>query len=193
MVTKEQLKKAENKYAGFVVNSREVDYYNKNFNSLMEFIGQNYNMGRCTAVGNAYAVIRQYTDRALGVNTKKKCKLKTSKQEIKSIRKCFGFECKKEYTMRIPYKISYIFKAINEIMNELQKKGICINEELKEFVDRCYSESFYSDYIKTYNDNYDEIEQDSISEEVCECVPELYNDLNSPKSPLNQKMDWRDK
>lgn len=180
---KEYLEMEKYKYIHFKVSSDSVSYLNNSFEKLFRYIGENIDMGRKRYEGNAYAAIRKRTDELLLISNRKCCRLKTSKYEIKTIRKCFGHPYAKNYVMKIPFKSTYIFSAIIELVNDIKQRTAFPND-LNRFISLCYGFAFYNDYIKTYESCYDEIKMDYHRNEMGICMIELHNDFNSDDSPF---------
>lgn len=183
---KEYIVNEPSKYIYLYVN---YEYHNFNFEALFEYIGKNCGDPSCRYETNAYKAIREKSDEILRVERPKNISIKTSKREVKSIRMNFKkkhFLRENDYVIRIPYKIAHIFKAIVEIVNELQKEGCIINDDtLKNLKESSYGEAFYCTQIKTYDEMYDAIETRNEIAGRCGAQLELYNDFHSTGSVFN--------
>lgn len=180
---KQLLKKEITKYARFGVTPEIAITGYDNFELLFKYIGDNSNANRKNYEGRAYYEIRKETDKLLKLTFIKDKKLKTSKAEVKTLRKCFKDIVGNNYTMKIPYKISYIFKAIINIVERIEKTNP-LPYELTHVLGLCYGVAFYEKYIKTYNRYYDEIKTDYLLTNSCRCRYELKNDFESITSPF---------
>ena len=183
---KEYIVNEPSKYIYLYVNK---GYHNLYFDALFKYIGENCGDSTYRYEANAYKAIREKSDEILRAEKPKNKSLKTSKREIKSIRKSFirrHILGEKEYIICIPYKIVHIFKAIVEIVNELQKEGCIINDDtLKNLKESSYGEAFYCTHIKTYDEMYDAIETRNEIAGRCGAQLELYNDFHSTGSVFN--------
>lgn len=110
-MNKIDLKNERGKYVYLAIECR---YTNYDFEKLMEYIGKNYGRYNYRYEANAYKTIRERSDEILQKTHPKNVKIKTSKREIQSIRRSYNNKklIGKKYYIRVPYKISYIFKAI---------------------------------------------------------------------------------
>ncbi len=121
------------------------------FDKLLEFIGRNRNYGRQTDKGNGYFAIRKRTDEILGLG-KRYYYLKTSKREVASLRKIYiSIDGNTHNCIKIPYKLWYIFQAVCELVEDIEKEGNDIPEELKKLVGKTYKEAFYEMQANAYN------------------------------------------
>lgn len=162
------------------------NHYNLNFDYLLKYIGDNNDICRSKndSIANAYIAIKKKTDELLGVNYKND-PLRTRKAEIKSVRMCFNniFD-KKHLTMKIPFKISYIFKAIICLVENIERR-VSLPAELDCLKNETYRSNFYNAYYNKYINWY--LSDDGIG---CRTDPdyikenELYNDFNAEGSPF---------
>lgn len=182
-MNKKMLKNELTKYARFIVSPETAITGYDNFELLFKYIGENSDANRKTYEGRAYYEIRKETDNLLKVSFIKDRKLKTSKSEVKTLRKCFKNLLEDNYTMKIPYKISYIFKAIINIVERIETTKP-LPYELTHVIGICYGVAFYNKYINTYNKHFDKIKNDFLLTNYCRCRLELKNDFESPASPF---------
>lgn len=172
-------------YVRIKINGDTVRYENINFTKLLRFIGENYPMNNRDPIGCAYKKIQKETDKLLNVSWTCNWKLKTSKREVSSIRlaKYWLLEGKKNhYYIRIPYKISFIFTAIINIVNELSKEKP-IPSDLKDCVGVAYGASFYAFHMDLYDLMYKkQFKEDAQLSDAKKNPAKLYNDFHSPSS-----------
>ena len=150
------LNQLEFKYVRIRLDGESQRYENENFTNLLNFIGEHYPINNRNNLGCAYFKIRKETDKLLRVSRGHNWKLRTSKNEIRSIRfaKYWVIENRNNhYYIRIPYKISYIFTAIINIVNEINKEHP-IPDNLKSCIGQAYGLSFYNFHIDEYEKEY---------------------------------------
>lgn len=162
-------------------------YFNANFHKLLKFIDSNVDCGKDYELGNAYYIIRKRTNMLLGIRHGFLMYMKTSKKEIRTIRLSVerGLLIKKNY-LRIPYKASYIFRAIYEIVNEIKRK-VAIPSDLTDCIGKTYKIAFYNKHISSYNTYYDRIKEKNSFEPGYFIKEALSNDFNSTNSAFNNK------
>lgn len=149
----QELSKIHFRYVRIRLDNEYTRYENIDFTNLLVFIGKNNPIGDRNAIGCAYRVIQKETDRLLHVSWLKNHNLKTSKREISSIRmsKYWIPEGRgKHYFIRIPYKISYIFTAIINIIKKISETE-AIPHELEKCIGLAYGVSFYAYHIEKYD------------------------------------------
>jgi hypothetical protein len=162
-------------------------YFNSNFLKLLKFIDSNVDYGKDHDLGNAYYCIRNRTNKLLGVGPGSPVYIKTSKREIRTIRLSVekGLLAKKNY-LRIPYKVSYIFKAIIDIVEELSQK-VPIPSDLSQCISNTYKIAFYNKHISTYNTYFNSINENNLHDPGYAIKVALNDDFNSPNSVFNNK------
>ena len=141
------------KYVRIILDGDLTRYENVNFTELLIFIGKHFPIVGRNEIGSAYKIIQERTDKLLHVNGWQNRKLRTTKYELKSIRLARFWllaDEGKRYCIRIPYKISFIFTAIIDIVSELAQSHP-IPQSLEKCIDHAYGLSFYSRHIKQYN------------------------------------------
>lgn len=180
-----ELNEMEFRYVCIRLDSHTERYENTNFTELLKYIGKHYPINDRNPIGCAYVKIRKETDRLLCVSWGHNWKLRTSKNEVKSIRLakyCLFEDRKNHYYIKIPYKISYIFTAVINIIAELSKE-YPLPAELKDCVGKAYGFSFYSlhtsEYMKEYNK---EFKRDSYISENKKNPAKLFNVFDAPAS-----------
>lgn len=185
---KSYMEKSLTKYIRFEVDEDVALKGLDNFEHLLEYIGENMDFGRDYYAGNAYVAIKKKTNKILGVQNWKISKLKTSKNEVKSIRQCFnkiGFQ-KGKYLMKIPFKVTYIFEAIISLVNDISREKP-IPQNLLPITGLSYGVAFYSKYIDEYSEHLDEIKNDFNEDPLnptLRCRIELHNDFTAISSPF---------
>ena len=159
-------------------------YFNTNFRKLLKFIDVNVDCGKDYELGNAYCIIRKRTDKLLGIRGFLMY-IKTSKREIRTIRLSVkrGLLIRKNY-LRIPYKASYIFRAIYEIVDEIKQK-VAIPIDLMDCIGKTYKIAFYNKHISSYNTYYDRIKEKNSLGPGYFIKEALSNDFNSTNSVFN--------
>lgn len=157
------------------------NYDNKNFRLLLEFIGNNFDYGRNND-GNAYRAICIEANKLLGCWRGAPKNLKVSKKEIKTISSTITNN-RGKVCLKIPYKISYIFKAIINIVEKIKSdKNIKLPKELKHVYNLTYGIAFYSEHICQYKGKYQEILDHDKDEPGHKLKKELHNDFESYNS-----------
>ena len=185
---KSYIEKSLTKYIRFEVDEDIALKGRDNFEHLLEYIGENMDFGRDYYAGNAYVAIKKRTNEILGVQSWKTSKLRTSKNEIKSIRQCFkkiSFK-KGKYVMKIPFKVTYIFEAIISLVNDISREKP-IPQNLLSVEGLSYGVAFYSKYIDEYLEHFDEIKIDFKEDPLnptLRCRAELQNDFTAISSPF---------
>lgn len=177
------------RYVRIRLDGQTEKYENTNFTMLLQYIGKYYPMNNRDAIGCAYTIIRKRTDKLLRVSWNCNWKLKTSKREISSIRqaKYWPIETSENhYYIRIPYKISFIFTAIIDIVSELSSKEP-IPHYLKECVGQAYGLSFYSFHMDQYDLMYKkQFNEDARLSDARKNPAKLYNEFHSPNNIFQQ-------
>ncbi len=170
------------KYFKAMIPIAQYQNENTNFSKLLFFIGSYRRQGVKNEIGSAYVVIRKKTDELLGLS-KVHGTIKTSKSEVKSVRFYYS-RCRivgnddDERFVKIPFKIAYIFMAIDLIVREICSSGIRVPDDLKEFVNQTYLTSFYSVHTAAYDDCKATIPVNWVAQRA------LDDDFHGPFSPL---------
>lgn len=160
------------------------EFSNVNFTLLLDFIDKYSDYGKDYKYGNAYYRIRMESNKLLGIGLYSPTK--TSKREIKSIRNTVVSKIDKKYYIKIPYKISYIFKAIIIIIDEIEKEhSVLLPNELSHTKALAYGIAFYDKYIDTYDAYYDDLQENHFNLVGYQLKAELYNDFHSENSVFN--------
>lgn len=132
-----------------------------NLSKIYEYIHRNKKVGCFPPYGNAYRLIRKRATELISRGD-----VKVSKKEVKALinpdRTLLW-----ELRIKVPFKLHYIFKAIFEIVNELQEKHP-LPEDLVPCIGRINRECFYNEQSILYRECYDDIRE----------VPEFYDDQN---------------
>ena len=170
-----------NKYYRVSLPDNTSNSGNADFNKLLFFIGTYKQYRDREAIGSAYMAIRQKTNQILGLDWRNPI-LRTSKREVQAIR--FYYQKTENRTtklyVKIPFKVAYIFKAVAEIVKEIQDtKKVGIPAELQPLVDQTYLIAFYKEYAEAYDNSYNTIPLDM------EAPRALNNDFHGTYSPLN--------
>lgn len=84
--------------------------------------------------------------------------------------------------LKIPYKISYIFKAIIDIVDEIESNGVALPSELAHTVDVAYGIVFYGKYIDTYDSFSEELQDNNRKFVGYRLKAELNNDFHCEDS-----------
>lgn len=159
------------------------EYSNINFSLLLKFIDNYSDYGKEHVYGNAYVRIRKVTNKLLGASTASPKKLKNSKHEIRSIKNTTISKINGKLYLKIPFKISYIFKAIIIIVDEIENQyNIKLPAELKDTIDLSYGIAFYDKFIATYDSYYSDLEENNREKIGYKLKAELYNDFHSENS-----------
>lgn len=170
------------KYFKAVLPMAQYQNENDSFSKLLAFIGRHKHTGNKNDIGSAYFAIRKKTDELLGLNGFQSM-TKTSKREVASIRFYYSkagiFEKEDGKYVKIPFKIAYIFKAIDLIVKDISDAGHAIPGQLNDYIHRTYLNSFYSVHAQAY----DNCRMDIPIEK--EAPRALNDDLHGPFSPLN--------
>ncbi len=169
-----------NKYLRISLPKEATNKNNEDFDELLKFIGKYLPYKDRDPIPSAYMAIRLKTNQLLGLDWRNQI-LKTSKREIASLR--FYYKTKDTahpLTVKIPYKLEYIFKAINLLVDEIKNQGIEIPYRLTHLVDKTYRLAFYQEQTNAYDDIKDNFPLDAEPQRA------LDGDLHSPQSPLNQ-------
>ena len=162
------------------------EYSNVNFSLLLDFIDEYSAYGKEHKYGNAFYRIRKKANSLWGVGRYSPMKLKTSKHEIRSIINSTVSKIDGNSYLKIPYKISYIFKAIILIIEEIKKENnINIPSNLEHTIKVTYGIAFYEKYLDTYDTYYNEIQDEYISDIGFWLRVELNNDFHSYNSVFN--------
>lgn len=177
------------RYVRIRLDGQNNRYENINFTNLLLFIGKHYPINDRNPIGCAYTVIRRRTDKLLHVSWNCNWKLKTSKKEISSIRfaKFWPIEnTDNHYYIRIPYKISFIFTAIINIVSELSEQ-IPIPSSLDNCLGVAYGLSFYAFHMEQYDHMYRrQFRDDAKYSDSRKNPAKLYNDFHSPNNVFQQ-------
>ena len=178
------LRAGMNKYFKAALPMVQYQSENANFDELLEFIGKHNRTGRKNDIGSAYVAIRKKTDELLGL-TGTHSAAKTSKREVSSIRFYYNrisiMEVENGKFVKIPFKIAYIFRAIDLIVNDICAAGHEIPICLKKYIHKTYSDSFYSVHVQAYDYCRTDIPIDKVAPRA------LNDDLHGAFSPLNDK------
>jgi len=162
------------------------DYSNTNFMHLLEFIEEYSDYGKDSRYGNAYYIIRKTSNELFGVGRYSPVKLKISKREIKSIRSSVMCYYNGKKYIKIPYKISYIFKALILIVEEIEKKNnIGLPDKLSTVINLTYRIGFYEKQVEIYDSYFEEIRENNLTKEGYRLKVELNNDFHSEGSIFN--------
>ena len=154
-------------------------FVNDNFEKLLDFIGKHRPYKNRNNIGSAYVIIRKKTNELLGLN-KRNLILKTSKKEIASIRFYYIDDDNDTY-VKIPFKIAYIFEAIINIVEDIEKEGIALPDDLIALTGKTYLNTFYQKHVDAYDACFNKI---PIEEEAQRA---LNSDFHSNESPLNKE------
>lgn len=164
----------------------ETEYSNINFSLLLEFIEKYSEYGRETPYGNAYYRIRQKSNQLFGIGRYSPRKLKTSKWEIKSIMCATVSKINGKAYLKIPYKVSYIFKAIIDIVNEIEENNnVKLPSNLMHTINVTYGVAFYEKYIDTYDAFAEELQDNNREFVGYKLKAELNNDFHCENSVFN--------
>ncbi len=162
------------------------EYSNINFLLLLDFIDEYSQYGKVNKYGNAYYRIRKETNRVFGIGSHSHIKLKTSKREIKSVMHSVISKSNGKNYIKISFKISYIFKAIINIINDIEKdNNIKLPDNLKHTVGITYGVAFYEKYIEAYDSFFDKLNENNINSVGYHLKAELNNDFHSDNSIFN--------
>lgn len=162
------------------------EYSNVNFSLLLDFIDKYSEYGKENKYGNAYYRIRKESNKLFGVGFYSPMKLKTSKREIKSIMNSVLSKSNGNYYIKISFKISYIFKAIITIVDNIKKDNdIEIPDYLKHTINVTYGIAFYDKHIVAYNSYFSEFQENNINSAGYSLKAELNNDFHSENSIFN--------
>lgn len=179
-ITKKDLLLSPRKYLWLQISE---EYSNINFSFLLDFIEKYSDYGKDNRYGNAYYIIRKESNRLLGVGRYSPSKLKISKHEIKSIRSSFISKLNGKQYIRIPYKISYIFKAIISIVANIKKEhNVSLSSDLQHTINLTYRIAFYEKYVEIYDTFFQDIQELSLDNKGYWLKAELYNDFHSEGS-----------
>lgn len=160
----------------------EEEYSNVDFSLLLDFIDKYSAYGKEKPYGNAYYRIRMKANQLFGVGKHSPMTLKTSKREIKSIMCSTVSRLNSKVYLKIPYKISYIFKAIIDIVDEIESNGVALPSELAHTVDVAYGIVFYGKYIDTYDSFSEELQDNNRKFVGYRLKAELNNDFHCEDS-----------
>jgi hypothetical protein len=161
----------------------EKEYLNDNFYKLLQYIDRNVEGKSEHPLGNAYFRIRKEANKLLGVGKGTPRYVRTSKREIRSIRQSFKSILQGD-TIKIPYKISYIFKAIILILDDIEEE---IPNELHSCIGLMYSVAFYSQHISVYRSRYSEIASRAINEPGLKMKKKMIDEFESGNSVFNTR------
>lgn len=155
---------------------------NINAELLLKFIGKHKPYGTRNEVGSAYVHIRQKVNESLNIPKDDRVR-KTSKREVASIRRYYKYlfaqKNGSESYVLIPYKLSYIFGAIVELVEEIKATDVNIPYELQELVNMTYAMAFYQKHKEAYFASLP-----LPTDKKAQCA--LKDDFDSPFSPLNK-------
>ncbi len=161
-------------------------YSNINFSLLLDFIEYYSDFGKDNRYGNAYYIIRKEANKFFGVGRYSPRKLKISKYEIKSLRNSYTSKLNGKQYLKIPYKISYIFKAIISIIENIKiQNNVELSPDLQHTLNLTYRIAFYEKYVATYDAFYQEILKLNFNSSGYRLKAELHNDFHSEGSVLN--------
>lgn len=137
--------------------------------------------------------IKERSDIILQKAWPKRIKIKTSKREIQSIRKSYNKRIiiGNGFYLKVPFKISYIFRAIIELIDEIDNSN-SMDQELKRLKGMDYGTEFYAKHIDTYNNYYQEIDNRYRITGTGFCAKELINDFISKDSVFKNDFLWKE-
>lgn len=172
----------------YITFSELAKYENQNFIELLIYIGTHINCKKKNEIGNAYACIRRETDRLLGIGIGSPRYIRTSKREIRSICSTFESILIKKYSIKITYKASYIFKAIVNILEQ-------IDEPYPDKLDKCvglmYRLAFYDKHISEYISQYNDLLERAGKEPGMSMKIKMYSEFMSFNSIFNTEFERR--
>lgn len=162
-------------------------FQNLNFERLLDFI-DSYTLEKNKKeneyrFGKAYRRIRKESNRLLGINVGSPYILRTSKHEIKSIFNITQSKLDKKTYIKIPYKISYIFRAIINIVDQIeQENNIELPDPLKETLNITYGMAFYGTHIRVYDAKYRQIYEQHILEPGYKLKVTMHSEFHAANS-----------
>ena len=182
-ITKKDLLLSPRKYLWLQIPEK---YSNTNFSLLLDFIEKYSDYGRDNRYGNAYYAIRKEANKIFGVGRYSPINLKISKHEIKSIRCSVMSKINGNHYIKIPYKISYIFKAIISIIEKIKSENnISLSPDLQHTLNLTYRIAFYEKYIEIYDTFFEDIQELDLNNKGYWLKVELNNDFHSEGSIFN--------
>lgn len=124
-----------------------------NLSKVYKYIDENKNMGSSKEYGNAYRAIRKRTNELIGRKD-----ARVSKRQVSLLRRYDPFILDnviphKCVVIKIPYKLDYIFRAIFDLVDELEKQ-YPLPEELVCLKDKVRRECFYKTQSGLYREWY---------------------------------------
>lgn len=183
-IKKKDLLKNLNNYLWLEIE--QDNYKNINFAVLLEFIDKYVCYGKGYPYGNAYYAIRKKANELFGIRRYAPVKLKISKHEIRAILHSIKGKISGRTYLKISYKISYIFKAIILIVDEIEKKEkVKLPKELEATVNFTYGVVFFEKFIEVYDGYYGRFKDKAIDNAGYRLKMELSNDFHSEASVFN--------
>lgn len=185
-----ELKEIKFKYVSISLWDTTVKYVNDNFESLLDYIGVACKKPNKSNIQSAYIEIRNETNKLLDVRWNYNRNLRVSRREINSIRnaryKCIAKK-NNHFYLRIPYKIGFIFIAINNILNRIEN-DYPIPQNLKGYIGLPYGSVFYQKYITEYDNEYEQKFKYTPQEEGIINYPKiLFDEFHVENSIFNKK------
>lgn len=208
MLTPRRIEEIPYHYVRITLEDEIERYININFDFLLKTIGSHFPVSGKDDIGSAYIriqeethkVIKEAKDKWMEENKGKRNKTKVihfpynlhvSKQEIKSIR--FAKEWligKDKFYIRIPYKVSYIFIAIINLVDKMKQLNFSIPDELKRCVNNTYAVSFYNKYIDEFRKKYNGDYKKHSNQEAMGYPAELYESDFDATNNVFQRVFW---
>ena len=137
---------------------------NVKFELLLTYIGTMMPYKNRNPIGSAYVRIMERTNGKLKIS-KRNLVYRTRKREIAALRRYFYCEGEQtNYMAKIPYKLEWIFKAIIELVDEIQtKEAGRLPENLAQFKNLTYRDAFYYEVYRAYEEIKDKLDSESIA------------------------------
>lgn len=162
------------------------EYSNINFSLLLDFIEKYSDYGKDRLYGNAYYIIRKESNKLFGVGRYSPRKLKISKHEIKSIRNSFISRMNHRTYIKIPYKISYIFKAIISIVEKIKtENNVTLSADLQHTINLTYKIAFYQKPVAVYDAYFQDLYHLYLNNNGYYLKIKLNDDFHSKSSIFN--------
>ncbi len=182
-ITRKELIKCPEKYLRIPINDQ---YDNEMFSIILKYIDKNSQyIGREHEFGNAFVRIKARTNELLGITVGTPLYARTSKREIRSILENFYKGKIRNRELFFTYKISYIFRAIIDIINEISEENPLPKELSSK--DSTYA-IFYERHISEYNAVYKELTEKAKGNKGYEFKLELNNDFNAENNIFKTKI-----
>lgn len=126
---------------------------NVKIDALLTYIGENRPHGNRTPIGSAYVEIMDRTNKLLGFS-RRDLIMRTRKREVAAIRRYFlqnSTLSEPQYEAKIPFKLAWIFRAIVELVEEIQENNNSpLPASLKIYNDKSYRDAFYHEVYGAY-------------------------------------------